>query len=112
MKKIVVSSIVIAICSIVIFSCKKTGKPESCFTMNKNTYKIGDTIYLLNCSKYYTLTKWYLTSPYPPIIDSSRLNHLKYVPTDTGVYNVIQFVGSYNFSKDSVFTNQTFTVIP
>ncbi len=56
------SLIFVAIAScIIFFACsKKTPAPEACFKFSKETAKLGDTVYLLNCSKNFDYSFWLL----------------------------------------------------
>ena len=100
-------------------SCKKTGPVKACFTFSKETPKVNDTLYLLNCSENYTKFIWLNTNGFYPggaLIDSTN-RHQKVVVTAAGDYVVALAVGdedmtllNYN-TKASVIT-KTIKVSP
>lgn len=73
----------LSIIAIIGFSAcnKKEGPLKACFTFSKNTAKVNDTIYLLNCSENYSKFKWSI----PNAFSFDTINkHNFYVPTSTG----------------------------
>ena len=76
-------------------SCKKkTGSAKACFNFSKEKVKVGDTLYLLNCSENYKKFIW--VSTVGPTLDSIR-RHSMVVPINTGTFDVILYVGEYDF---------------
>jgi len=71
----------LSILTIIGFSAcnKKAGPLKACFTFSKNTAKINDTVYLLNCSENYSKFKWSI----PNAFSFDTINNY-YVPTSIG----------------------------
>ncbi|MBK7763805.1 MAG: hypothetical protein IPI46_10615 [Bacteroidetes bacterium] len=103
-----------------IASCTKTGPAKACFTFSKESPKVNDTLYLLNCSENYEKLVWINSSggfyPGGATIDSVN-RHQKIVVTGTGNYTVILAVGDHtitdgNYSTKANFISKTITVSP
>jgi hypothetical protein len=78
-------------------SCKKkTGSAKACFTFSKEKVKVGDTLYLLNCSENFKKFMW--VSTVGPTLDSV-FRHSMVIPMSTGTYDVLLYVGDYEFSS-------------
>jgi len=76
-------------------SCKKTGTTKACFTFSKEKVKVGDTLYLLNCSEYYEKFIWLKPGP----MMDSVLRHNYIVSGATGTYEVTLYVGTNEFTS-------------
>lgn len=83
------------VCLFAFSSCKKTGSPKACFTFSKPTVKIGDTLYLLNCSENFQKFIW----KYPGGTIDSMNRHTVIVPNATGTFEVALYVGKYEFTS-------------
>lgn len=103
-----------------ITSCTKTGPAKACFTFSKESPKVNDTLYLLNCSENYEKFVWMNTSggfyPGGATVDSAN-RHQKIVVTGTGNYTVILAVGDHtitnsNYNTEANFISKTITVSP
>lgn len=94
------------VASLGLTSCEKTISKKACFTFSKNTAKVGDTIYIFNCSEGYQRCEWYLPNG---IIDTNR--HTKLVPTFSGPNPVALRIGNYLFT-DTIGTVKILTVEP
>ena len=64
---------------------KKAGPLKACFTFSKNTAKVNDTVYLLNCSENYSKFKWIIPGAFT--FDSIN-KHNYFVPTTIGNQSV------------------------
>jgi|688.fasta_scaffold662771_2 hypothetical protein len=87
-------------------SCEKTITKTACFTFSKNTIKMGDTVYLFNCSEGYQSAVWYLPNG---TIDSNRNSF--FTPTFSGPNPVLLRVGNYAFT-DTIGAVKILTVEP
>jgi hypothetical protein len=87
-------------------SCEKTITKTACFTLSKNTIKMGDTVFLFNCSEGYQSSVWYLPNG---TIDSNR--HSYFTPIFTGPNPILLRIGNYAFT-DTVGTVKFLTVEP
>lgn len=96
----------LSIISIFFVSCtKKTGSPKACFDFSKEKIKVGDTLYLLNCSENFQKYMW----TYPGNVLDSINRHTLIVASGAGTFEVKLKVGDYNFDKFSELT-KSFTV--
>ncbi len=85
-------------------SCVKTGTTKACFTFSKESPKVNDTLYLLNCSENYQKFIWFNTNGFYPggaTVDSLS-RHQRVVVTGAGLYNVKLWVG-----KNDMYSNST-----
>lgn len=88
-------------------SCTKSkGPKEVCFYFSKSTIKLGDTVYLFNCSKNMVSNLWILPDG---STDDSR--HSAFKPTGTGTYSVWLRIGGDYAMTDTIGKSQTFTVV-
>lgn len=88
------SIIILTLVSIVGFtSCKKTISKKACFNFSKNTAKVGDTVFLFNCSEGYQRCLWFLPNG---ATDTNR--HSLFVATVTGVTQIGIRIGDYPFT--------------
>jgi len=88
-------------------SCtKETGPKEVCFYFSKSSVKVGEAVYMFNCSKNFENQLWILP-------DGSQQNtrHATFTPTSTGDYHVWLRIGDYNL-VDTIGKSQSFTVTP
>jgi hypothetical protein len=86
------------ICLIGFSSCKKSrGSASACFSFSKSSVKVGDTVYLLNCSENYDKFIWYTPTP---SLDSIN-KHLIFVAPAAGTYPFILRVGPLSFMSNS-----------
>jgi hypothetical protein len=101
-------------------SCtKKKGPTKACFTFSKETAKVNDTLYLLNCSENYSKFIWVNAGGFYPggaILDSIN-RHQMVVVTSVGTYGVMLRVGTIDgfFSSSidgSTDVTKTITVNP
>ncbi len=82
-------------CLLAFTSCKKTGTTKACFKLSKEKAKIGDTVYLLNCSENYSKFIWLSPSGLFDSID----RHTYVVPAATGAYDIFLYVGPNEFTS-------------
>ena len=87
-------------------SCQKTVSKKACFTFSKTSAKVGDTIFVFNCSEGYQRCMWNLPNG---VVDTSR--HTVFVPTASGINSVGLVVGDYLLS-DTVGVVKTLDVQP
>ncbi|MCC7030596.1 MAG: hypothetical protein IT257_09840 [Chitinophagaceae bacterium] len=83
------------VCLFAFASCKKTGPTKACFNFSKDKVKVGDTVYLLNCSENYNKFIWIDLSG---LLDSVN-RHTYMVPGATGTYDVFLYVGPNEFTS-------------
>jgi hypothetical protein len=89
-----------------LYSCKKTVSKKACFNFSKTTAKVGDTVFLFNCSEGYERCMWFL-----PNGGTDTVRHSHFTPTATGVMTVYLRVGNYLFT-DTVGVGKEITVEP
>jgi hypothetical protein len=86
-------------------SCvKKEGPTKACFVFSKETAKVNDTIFLLNCSENYAKSIWINSNGFYPggsVIDTVS-RHQRIVVSAAGPYSVYLRVG-----KNDVYTTST-----
>lgn len=100
-------------------SCvKKKGPTKACFVLSKETPKVNDTVYILNCSENYSKSIWINPSGFYPsgaIIDTLS-RHQRIVVSAAGPYVVYLRVGENNVYTTSTSGYaefaKTFTVSP
>lgn len=91
---------ILSIVSLFAFSsCKKTGSAKACFDLSKETIKVGDTMYLLNCSENYEKFIWLYDYNGMGLMLDSIDRHAYTVPAATGSYDVILYVGKYEYTS-------------
>lgn len=84
-------------------SCVKNTSTKACFTFSKESPKVNDTLYLLNCSENYRKAIWYNINGFYPsgsFIDSLS-KHQRVVVTATGAYTVALRVGDIDMYSNS-----------
>ena len=84
-------------------SCQKKVPSKACFTFSKSIAKVGDSIYVLNCSETYKKAIWYSPIAFSPsglMIDSTH-RHQIIVPTIAGQFPIILRIGEYDFYSTS-----------
>lgn len=87
-------------------SCKKTVSKKACFTFSKSSIKLGDTVYLFNCSEGYNRLMWFFPNG---ATDTNR--HSYYIPVATGDQQIHLRIGD-NLFTDTVGAGKTLTVTP
>jgi hypothetical protein len=99
-------------------SCVKNTATKACFTFSKESPKVNDTLYLLNCSENYQKAIWYNTNGFYPggaVIDSVQ-RHQQIVVTAAGLYTVAIRIGKRDFYSNSTsgYTEliKSITVLP
>lgn len=103
---------ILALFSIILLnSCeKKRGSAKACFNFSKSSVKVGDTVYLLNCSENYDKFIWY-----NPTLDSTN-KHIMFSTTTAGNYPFLLRVGDRAFMSNSYGSaneiTKTLTVTP
>ena len=100
------------VCLFAFASCKKKAGPaKACFNLSKDKVKVGDTVYLLNCSENYQKFIWLDMGN--GMLDSVMLHNYT-IPQATGTYDVLLYVGKYDFTSanfgDADLTKKTLTV--
>jgi hypothetical protein len=87
-------------------SCEKTISKKACFTFSKLSAKLGDTVYIFNCSEGYQRCEWYLPNG---VVDTNR--HTRFIPTFSGPNPVALRIGNYLFT-DTIGTVKIITIEP
>lgn len=89
-------------------SCNKskTISKKACFTFSKLSGKVGDTIYVFNCSEGYQRCEWYLPNG---TVDTNR--HTHFAAVFAGANPVGLRIGNYNFT-DTIGTVKVITIDP
>lgn len=83
------------VCLFAFASCKKTGPAKACFDFSKEKVKVGDTVYLLNCSENYSKFIWVELGGF---LDSVN-RHTYLVPNATGTYDILLYVGKNEYTS-------------
>jgi hypothetical protein len=88
--------------SVTFVACERPrGAAAACFNTSKTPAKVGDTLYLLNCSLNYD--KFYWSVPAYLYIDSLN-KHLKLVPSAAGNLDVSLLVRTVDSTSVNVIT--------
>ena len=80
---------------IIMSSCMKSTTTKACFELSKDKLKVGDTLYLLNCSENF---KKFMLVLDGGVIDSIR-EDTKLITTQTGTFETKLYVGPYEFTS-------------
>jgi hypothetical protein len=96
----------------ILFSCsKKTPVPEACFKFSQETAKLGDTVYLINCSKNFDYSFWLVpqlgATPFVEL-NAVAVFTTPAVNSNDSTYNIS--VGVSNTDLDTATLTQTIVV--
>ncbi len=95
----------LAVLALFLFSaCSKDTSPKACFEFSKSVVKVGDTVFLYNCSEHYSQCVWYL-----PNGTQSNKRHTQVVMGAAGNYSVKLLIGD-NTMKDTNSVSRSYTV--
>lgn len=92
-------------------SCTKKGPTKACFTFSKESPKVNDTLYLLNCSENYEKFFWINPNGFYPsgVTLDSTSRHQQIVVTSAGQYTVNLRVGDYSLYAGAISGYSEFT---
>lgn len=96
--------LLVSISLIALFACNKKGPAKACFELSKDKIKLGDTLYLLNCSENFQKFIWETNMGF----DSIHINN-KVVPTQTGSLDIKLYVGTYKITTSDLSAAKSVT---
>ncbi|HMN31812.1 MAG: hypothetical protein IT215_01485 [Chitinophagaceae bacterium] len=79
---------------IILSSCTKSKTTIACFEFSKDKVKVGEEIYLLNCSENFQKLMWV----YDGVLDSVNENTV-ILTSQPGTYEVKLYAGPYEFDS-------------